>query len=566
MTRRLSRPFGGSHWLNFGLVALLVLVLAGGWYFIFAPKSTATTSRTATVATGTVTATVTASGTVESSGNYELSFTTNGTVTAVDVETGDKVKAGQALVRIDSSAASQQLASAKSSYAQALTSLSQSNLTLEAAQQAVTDAKANSLANATSYQQNVDKAQLDLDQANAGASAACFNPASQPNSSDCANSQAWASLRNAEAAITSAQLDQQKAQSQAALNMNGYNAAISQAITSDAVTNATNARDKGVLSDQAAINTAITNLFKANVALLQVKDTLTKAAVSAQQAYNTAVLNQQKGIAQDLQTERKAEQSLASTQASSKAPKELGVASVAAASAAASREQLSNVQRAYAQTTLRAPVAGTIGAVNATVGQSSASSSGTTGSSSVITLVGKGELDVTSNFNEADAAKVTAGMSATITFTALPTASATGKVISVSPVSSTSNGLTTYPVIISIDKAPKGVLAGMTASVSVATSEASNVLVVPSTAITTLGGSSTVTVKRGDQETVVQVVTGVKGDSTTEITSGLTAGDVIVLPTAATSSTGFPTGGIPGGRTTAGTLTGGGLAVGGPPQ
>ncbi|HBJ73776.1 MAG TPA: hypothetical protein DDY88_08775 [Actinobacteria bacterium] len=563
MTRRLSRPFGRSHWLNLGLVALLVLVLAGGWYFIFAPESTATSSRTATVATGTVTSTVTATGTVESSGNYELSFETNGTVTSVNVAAGDKVKAGQALVSVDSSAASQQLASAKSSYAQALTSLTQSNLSLQAAQQSVKDAQANWVANATSQQQVVDKAKIDLDLAIAGASTQCFNSASQPNSSDCANSQAWATLRNAEAAITSAQLDLQKAQSQAALNLNGYNAAISQATTSDAQTNATNARDKGVLADQAAINSASNNLFKANVALLQAKDTLTKAVVTAQQNYNTALLNQQKATAQDQQTERQAKQALVNAQASSTAPKELGLSSVAAANAAASREQLSIAQRAYSQTTLRAPVSGTIGAVNATVGQSSA---GGTDGTSLITLVGNGRLDVASNFNEADAAKVTAGMSATITFTALPDASATGKVISISPVSSTSNGLTTYPVTISIAAAPKAVRAGMTANVSVVTSEASDVLVVPSTAITTLGGSSTVTVKKGDQESIVQVVTGVKGDSTTEITSGLSAGDVIVLPTATTSSTGFPSGGIPGGRVTTGTLSGGGAAVGGPPQ
>ena len=564
MTRRLRWPLGRSHWLNIGLIALLVLVLVGGWYFIFASKTTASTNRTATVATGTVISTVTASGTVEASGNYQLSFPTNGIVTKVDVAVGDKVKAGQALVSIDSATASQQLASATSNYAQSLTSLQQSNLTLADAQQAVTDAKSNAGANAVSYQQAVDKAKLDLDQANAGASAQCFNPASQPSTTDCANSQAWATLRNAEAAVTSAQLAQQKAQSQAALNMNGYNAAISQATTADALVNANNARDKGVLADQDAINTASTNLFKANVALLQAKDTLTKAAVTAQQAYNTAVLNQQKGTAQDQQNVQKAEQSLASTQASSTAPKSLGVDSVAAAAAAASREQLTIAQRTYAQTTLRAPVEGTIGALTAVVGENSGSSGSgaSSGSSSTVTLVGKGKLDVTADFNEADAAKVRAGMPATITFTALPSASATGKVISVSPVATTTSGLTTYPVKISIAKVPTGVRAGMTANVAVVTSQATNVLVVPSTAITSLGGSSTVTVQKGDQQTVVQVAVGIKGDSTTEITSGLSAGDVIVIPTAAASSSGFPAGGIPGGLP-GGRAGGGGFGGGG---
>lgn len=555
MTRSLRWPLGRSRWLNLGLIALLVLVLAGGWYLLFASKSTASTGRTATVATGTVTATVTATGTVESSGNYELSFSTNGIVSDVDVKEGQKVKAGQALVSIDSASAAQQLASAKSGYAQALTSLRQGHLTLEAAEKGVTDAQANAAANATSYQQTVDRAKQDLDLAVAGASEACFNPASQPSPSDCANSQAWATLRNLEAAITSAQLDQKKAQDQAAINMNGYNAAISQALTADAQVNANNAKDKGVLADQAAINSATTSLFKANVALLAAKDTLTRAVTTAQQAYDTALLNQQKGLAQDAQTVSKAHQTVSSTKASSIASSEIGLDSAAAANADAARAQLTIAQKAYAATVLRAPVAGTVAAVNATVGQSSA---GTGTSTSVITLVGKGKLDVSASFNETDAASVTPGMTATVTFTALPDVTATGKVVTVSPIPSTSNGLTTYPVTISLDSTPKGVKAGMTANISVTTSEAKDVLVVPSTAITTLGGSSTVTVKTGEQETVVQVTTGVKGDSTTEITNGLSAGDVIVLPTATTSTSGFPSGGIPGGGRAAIGLTGGG--------
>ena len=430
----------------------------------------------------------------------------------------------------------------------------------------MTDANTNAAANAISYQQAIDAAQIALDSANAGASPACFDSASQPSSTGCSNSQAWSTLRTAEAAVTSAQLAQQQAQSQAAINMNGYNAAISQATTADAQVNANNARDKGVLADQAAINNAATNLFKANVALLQAKDTLTKAAVTAQQSFNTAVLNQQKGIAQDQQTIRKARQALASTQASTNAPKDLGVESVAAASAAASKDQLTIAEHNYEQTTLRAPVSGVVGALSATVGQSSAASSSGTGSSAAssatVTLVAKGKLDVAATFNEADAAKVSAGMPATITFTALPNASATGKVISVSPVATVSSGLVTYPVKISIKSPPKGVRAGMTANVAVVTSQATNVLVVPSTAITTLGGLSTVTIKNGDQETVVQVALGIKGDSTTEVTSGLKAGDVIIIPTAAASTSGFPTGGVPGGlsggRTSGGSFGGGG--------
>ncbi|MFA7322886.1 MAG: efflux RND transporter periplasmic adaptor subunit [Candidatus Nanopelagicales bacterium] len=557
LSRRPRLLSGHGRWLNITLIGVLVLILVGGWFWLFKDKAVAVSNRTATVALGSVASTVTASGTVESSGNYALSFATNGTVTKVYVKTGQKVKAGAPLVSVDSTTAAQQLATATTSYAQAVASNSQNTMTLTSAQQSLADAKTNAVTNATSYQQAVDKAQLDLDSATAGASAACLNPASQPTTTDCANSQAWATLRNLEAGITTATLDLQKSQSQAALNLNAYNAAISQATTSDALVNANNAKDKGVLADQAAINSAQTNLFKANVALLQQKDTLTRAVVSAQQTYNAAMLNQQKGTEQDRQAVSKAEQALKSTEASSSLPKNLGVASVAAASEEAARLQLANAHRAYDATTLRSPVAGTVGAVDATVGQSSASSNSSS-ASSVVTIVGRGALDVTASFNESDAAKVKAGQSATISFTALPDTTATGKVISVSPIASTSDGLTTYPVIISITDAPDGVLAGMSADVSVTTSEATDVLVVPSTTVTSLGGTTTVTVVKGETETITPVTVGVKGDSTSEITSGLKAGDIVVVPTAVSSTTsnGFPAGGIPGGGL-------GGTALGG---
>ena len=59
------------------------------------------------------------------------------------------------------------------------------------------------------------------------------------------------------------------------------------------------------------------------------------------------------------------------------------------------------------------------------------------------------------------------------------------------------------------------------------------------------------TVRRNGEDVTVSVVTGLKGDSTTEIVSGLSTTDQVVLPvtvgTGSTSQTGFPAGGPPGG-------------------
>jgi multidrug efflux pump subunit AcrA (membrane-fusion protein) len=97
-------------------------------------------------------------------------------------------------------------------------------------------------------------------------------------------------------------------------------------------------------------------------------------------------------------------------------------------------------------------------------------------------------------------------------------------------------------------------------SVSVILKEADNALYVPSTAVTTAGGVSTVTVVNGSTRTPKVVTVGVVGDTTTEIKSGLSLGDTVALSTTTTGSTGFPAGGFPaGGR---GAATTGGLGAG----
>ena len=69
----------------------------------------------------------------------------------------------------------------------------------------------------------------------------------------------------------------------------------------------------------------------------------------------------------------------------------------------------------------------------------------------------------------------------------------------------------------------------------------------------TVGNRSTVTVRRKGEDVSVAVVTGIKGDSSTEIVTGLTAGTEVVLPTTTLTSgtgglpSGLPAGGPPGG-------------------
>jgi macrolide-specific efflux system membrane fusion protein len=98
----------------------------------------------------------------------------------------------------------------------------------------------------------------------------------------------------------------------------------------------------------------------------------------------------------------------------------------------------------------------------------------------------------------------------------------------------------------------------MTANVSVVTASRDNVVEVPSAAISTAGGQSTVTVRVNGKDQVTPVQTGLKGDGTTEIVSGLNDGDQVVMSVGVVSGNSNPSGRT-GTQTRTGTFGGGGF-------
>ncbi|MFC3985682.1 efflux RND transporter periplasmic adaptor subunit [Streptosporangium jomthongense] len=240
-------------------------------------------------------------------------------------------------------------------------------------------------------------------------------------------------------------------------------------------------------------------------------------------------------------------------------------------------------ERTVAATVIKAPFAGTVTAVNGTVGGpasggsasssgssgssgsstgssggSSRTASGSTGSSSTgfVELADTRKLQLVGTFTESDITKLKIGQSAAVTFDALPGVTATGKVTQIQPTAATSNNVVQYPVTISFVQVPTEIRLGQTATVKVAVGQAENVLAVPSTVVTTTGGRSTVTVLRNGAQTPVQVEVGVRGDTLTEITSGLAEGDQVVRPAATGTNQqgGFP--GLGGGNRGGGGLGG----------
>jgi len=189
---------------------------------------------------------------------------------------------------------------------------------------------------------------------------------------------------------------------------------------------------------------------------------------------------------------------------------------------------------------LRSPVDGTISAINGTVGSSTNRAGSDSDSDSGDTFATISDLSswvVECDFAEADVAKVKEGDEVEITFGAIPNETFTGKVRKIDLTATTSENVTTYGVEVEVINAPSELRDGASASVTVTTASATNVLAVPTSAVTTDSqGESTVKLVKDGKSTSRTVQIGIKGDTYTEIKSGLSAGDVVELGATSTST------------------------------
>jgi hypothetical protein len=266
-----------------------------------------------------------------------------------------------------------------------------------------------------------------------------------------------------------------------------------------------------------------------------------------------------KTIVSDEQTVQNAKQTVQLQQASlaaTEASQTIDTATIAQDQDAVTQDQqtVTSDQEALSGTTLTASITGTVTAVNGTVGEtaSGSSSSSASGSSSsgesassasssssssgFVTIDNLKNLEVVAGFAEADATKIAVGQPATVTLAALPSTEVAGVVTAISPTSVVTSNVVTYDETISLKNPPATVLDGMTADVSVVVETAADVLEVPSAAVTTTGLASTVTVLKNGKQVTTRVTVGLVGNSTTQILSGVTAGEKLVEPTATISA------------------------------
>jgi multidrug efflux pump subunit AcrA (membrane-fusion protein) len=501
-----------------GLVSVLLVFLIV--HDVLAPGGSGSAVQLTAVTRGTVRSAVTGTGTVTPMTQQNVNFGTGGQISEIDVKAGDKVTRGQTLAKLGPTLLQQSLDQANNNLVSAQATL---NSTVNGNSATVAQ---HNLANA---QQSLSDTQAQVNLTNQQDQAQLTSDNNQLDNTD------QPALNAAQQAYTNAHCGT----AHAAANCEGTGGLHSQLTDAQGT----------VAADQTRINQDNNKIATDQLSGQRSINQANTSVASAQDSLNSATVQRPNAIA--------------SQQAS------VNNAQIAVATA----------QRNLNLATLTAPFDGTVlsvnnqagdtvsggGTSNSSASSSSSSSSGGSGgggnsgsstSSSGTGFMALGDLtgfQVVAPFAEADAARVQANQQATVTFDAVTGLTLPARVASVAQTATVTSNVTNYAVTLLLDRIDSRLKAGMTANASVVVQQAQNVLTLPNSVITRIGGAAFVTLlgRDGQTQTRRPIQTGAVGDTATEIVGGLNQGDRVVRPSLR-----------PGTAAGAGTKGSGGLGIG----
>ena len=470
---------------------------------------------TAIVARATITDQVSSSGAVAASASENVGFAKGGKLTSLKVRVGDRVTAGQVVATVDTFAARQVLKQQKANLA---------------AQEAALDRVIDN--------PSVSGAQATLSQSRVILTATRRQISAVGTADDSAIHRARAQLRAARR--TAAKADDAVDAAQAACKVPGTPPATCAAQVASASSSQASA-EQGVEAAKTTL-TAAEQKKKVDAAAGQVSvETSRQGVVTAQNALSSASSDRPHAIDQQLALVRGAEVLVRSA------------------------------QKDVDDGTLAAPTDGVVSAINGVVGEYLAPSSGTTalapgsraaipGSGSAASGAGAGgagagaggagagaaairpggsqflvlsrarSFQVVVPFEESDAAQIASGQRVSVRFDAIPGLTEDGTVVALSPSASAISGVISYYVTVRLEGRNSRLRDGQTARVDVTTAERENVLSVPNAAVRRQGDTDIVVVVEPDgRQRIVTIRAGLVGADRTEVLSGLSEGQRVIL-------------------------------------
>ena len=513
-------------------IALAVVLVAGGaWYayprYFAAQAAPAPALKTASVRAGDIVLSASGTGSVVPLQETRFAFKSTGRLVAVNVKPGSMVTAGQVLAQVDDAAAKSQIVQAE--IARRLAEIELEEIAAGA-----------------------DPAALASSQAGlAGAEAELAKLVTSPSAQDLAAAEAnLVSARDAQSALLAGPTAADRETARIDLETAKQN--LDQAM--NRLWQAQTKRD-GVAGDrknpqylvdaaEADVAVALTGVDQAQGAYEKAKLSLeaklagpTEEQLSAARAKvsqaQAALDNLKRGA--DPAAVAAAKSKIAQAQAQLDAT--LAGASVRDLEAAElavdqAKNSLANALADLENTFLRAPFAGTVTEVSASVGEA-------TGTAPIVTVADLAQPLVRFYVEETDLALVKPTLPVEVTLDALPDVVIGGEVKGLSPALVTRDGVPSAEVVAQLkaaDAAKANLLVGMGAEVKVTAASAKGVLVVPQEALRPLGpGRYGVFVVGPSGELELRPVeVGLQDQTLAEIKSGLAKGEVVSTGTVAT--------------------------------
>jgi HlyD family secretion protein len=520
----------GAHRRRWRIVLAVVVVTAVAiaiGYFLLQPSARALT---ATVLRGSIVSTVETTGKLEAETSAKLAFKASGRVAQVFAKQGDRVKTGEVLAELDTSALKRQLDGA--------------NMQLQISQLKVQQAKeGGSEDQVAAAQANLDGALANLNSLKSGPSKEDLDAAQA--SLDAAQARLDTLKKGAspqDISIVQSKLDQAKA-NRDLVATTAANTTEQARITMDQAASANqNWLDPESQYEQARLNYEAAQkneqsqvaIADAQVVAAQAALDQLKAAPSAQdltQAEDNVTLARanldkiKKGPAPDdikaAQAKVDAAQANLNSVKGGASSTDLAILEKQVALAQLS---VDDVSAQLADARLTSPIDGTVLNIGLDVGETVG------GYQQVATVADTGSLRVNASVDEIDVGRVTAGQAVTVTLDAYPGVQMTGKIDEIAPGATQNQGSTDYQANVSFTPGP-GVVPreGMAANVDITAQRKDNVLLLPNRAFETVGNRQYVTLQQNGTTSKVEVQTGLSNNNSTEVLSGLAEGQVVIL-------------------------------------
>jgi HlyD family secretion protein len=531
---------------------VLVILLGGGAAAWAASNSGSSGYRLATVTRADIGTSLTVVGTVEPVNDASAAFQVAGQVATVTAAVGQQVTAGESLATLDTTSLSESVSSAQSTLNSGEAKLTQDE-TSESTSTSSTGSTSSSSTTTTTttpsksgtstasqstitQDQNTltqDEAKTNTDQQKEAADLtqaqqACGTGSTTPTTSTTTST---TNPSNCQAALAQVSKDQQQVSAdQAAVSKD--EAALSQALSQGS--SGTTSTSTGTGSGTGTGTGTSTGTGSGSGSPTQT----TKPASSTSGTGTTGTGTGTTGAS--------GPSGGTGTSQSSDTPQQIASDQAAIDTAQA---ELTVAEQSLNEANLTSPIDGTIVSVGITAGDSVSANSST----DVIVIIGTQSFEVTGTLSSTQVASVKVGDAAGVQVDGTD-GTIDGTVSQVGPVQSDASGYT-YPVVVALPSSATGLFTGSTANVVIATGAVSDVVAVPTSAVQSLASRSYVEMLSNGTLTRKLIKVGMVGDTYTQVLSGLTPGQSVVLadyaepvPSSNTSTLGgFGGGGFGGG-------------------